>query len=81
MLDRLAFVLAVLCLSAAGVAAQVTAQDFMIRGNSLYSQKNYNSGGVVSEESMSDARQVKVRLFHDAAHPSALYVPLGQLES
>jgi uncharacterized protein len=46
--------------------------------NSLYSQKNYNSGGVVSRESMRDARAVTVRLLHDATHPSALYVPLGQ---
>jgi len=27
---------------------------------------------------MSDARAVTVTLFHDRAHPSALYVPLGQ---
>lgn len=46
--------------------------------NSIFSQKNYNSGGVVAEESMQDARSVMVRLFHDAAHPSALYVPLGR---
>jgi putative CocE/NonD family hydrolase len=45
--------------------------------NSIYSQKNYNSGGIVSEESMRDARTVTVRLFHDRAHPSALYVPFG----
>jgi putative CocE/NonD family hydrolase len=45
--------------------------------NSIYFQKNYNSGGVISEESMQDARPVKVMLFHDAQHPSALYVPLG----
>jgi len=46
--------------------------------NSIYSQKNYNSGGVVSDETSSDARPVVVRLFHDEQHPSALYVPLGQ---
>jgi hypothetical protein len=46
--------------------------------NLIYSQKNYNSGSVVAEESMKDARPVTVRLYHDAAHPSALYVPLGQ---
>jgi putative CocE/NonD family hydrolase len=45
--------------------------------NSIYSQKNYNSGGVVSEESMKDARRVDVTLFHDRAHPSVLYVPFG----
>lgn len=48
--------------------------------HSIYSQKNYNSGGVVSEESMRDARPVKVRLYHDPAHPSALYVPFGQAD-
>jgi putative CocE/NonD family hydrolase len=46
--------------------------------NSIYNQKNYNAGGVVSDESIEDARTVKVRLYHDAAHPSALYVPIGQ---
>jgi uncharacterized protein len=48
--------------------------------NSIYSQKNYNSGGVVSEESMKDARPVTVKLFHDQARPSALYVPFGHPE-
>jgi uncharacterized protein len=42
-----------------------------------FSQKNYNGGGVVAEESVADARPVTVRLFHDSAHPSALYIPLG----
>lgn len=46
--------------------------------NSIYAQKNYNSGGVISEESMKDARTVTVKLFHDEAHPSVLYVPIGQ---
>ncbi len=45
--------------------------------HSIYLQKNYNSGGVVSEESMQDARPVSVSLFHNHAHPSALYVPIG----
>ena len=49
--------------------------------NSIYSQKNFNSGGVVSKESMSDARPVTVRLFHSEQYPSALYVPLGRPES
>jgi len=48
--------------------------------NSIYSQKNYNSGGSVSHEQKTDARAVTVRLFHDREHPSALYVPLGQPE-
>jgi hypothetical protein len=46
--------------------------------NSIYTQKNYNSGKAVSEESMADARPVTVTLLHDKTHPSMLYVPLGQ---
>lgn len=49
--------------------------------NSIYAQKNYNSGGVVSEESMGDARPVTVRLLHDVAHPSVLCVPIGHPET
>jgi uncharacterized protein len=45
---------------------------------SIYSQRNHNSGGVVAHESMMDAEPVTVRLFHDADHPSALYVPYGR---
>jgi len=48
--------------------------------NSIYSQKNYNSGGDVSAESMKDARTVTVTLYHDRAHPSTLFVPMGQQE-
>jgi putative CocE/NonD family hydrolase len=46
---------------------------------SAFTEKNYNAGGVVAAESSRDGRAVKVTLFHDAAHPSALYVPIGQL--
>jgi hypothetical protein len=49
--------------------------------NRIHSQKNYNSGGVVIDESMQDARPVTVKLYHDARHPSALYVPIGQPEN
>jgi len=45
--------------------------------NSLYSEKNYNSGGVVAEETGKDARSVNVTLYHDAQHPSALLVPIA----
>jgi predicted acyl esterase len=41
--------------------------------NSIHYQKNYNSGGVVSEESMADARAVTVRL----SGASVLSIPLG----
>jgi len=40
-------------------------------------QKNYNSGKAVAEETMNDARTVTVRLYHDAAHPSSLSIPIG----
>jgi len=48
--------------------------------NSIYSQKNYNSGRPVCEESTQDARPVTVRLFHDETYPSVLHVPIGQAE-
>jgi uncharacterized protein len=47
--------------------------------NSVYWQRNYNSGGDVSRESIEDARTVTVRLFHDESRPSTLHVPIGQL--
>ena len=46
--------------------------------NSMSVEKNYNTGGVVAAESVKDARTVAVKLFHDARHPSALCVPIGQ---
>ncbi len=46
--------------------------------NSRNMEKNYNAGGVVAEESGRDARTVTVRLYHDAAHPSALYLPIAR---
>lgn len=45
--------------------------------NSIFYQRNHNSGGVVAGESMRDARPVRVALHHDQEHPSALYVPIG----
>jgi putative CocE/NonD family hydrolase len=45
--------------------------------NSIFTQKNYNSGKAVSEETMADARTVKAELFHDAQHASALTIPFG----
>jgi putative CocE/NonD family hydrolase len=44
--------------------------------NSIYLQKNYNSGGVVAEESGRDARVAHVTLYHDAEHPSCLELPI-----
>ncbi len=44
--------------------------------NSIYAQKNYNSGGVVADETAKDARTAHVVLYHDAEHPSALEIPV-----
>lgn len=45
--------------------------------DSPYAQRNYNSGGVVADESAKDAHSVTVTLYHDAEHPSALSVPIA----
>jgi putative CocE/NonD family hydrolase len=44
--------------------------------NSIHTQKNYNSGGVVAEESARDARVAHLTLYHDADHPSCLELPI-----
>ncbi len=44
--------------------------------NSIYTQKNYNSGGDVASETAKDARTAHITLLHDAAHPSALELPI-----
>jgi putative CocE/NonD family hydrolase len=44
--------------------------------NSIGTEKNYNSGGIVAEETAKDARTAHVTLLHDAEHPSALELPL-----
>jgi len=46
--------------------------------NSIYSTKNYNSGGVVAEESGKDARTAHITLYHDAEHPSFLELPVAK---
>ena len=43
--------------------------------NSIYIQKNYNSGGVVAEESGKDARTALITLYHDAEYQSYLEIP------
>jgi putative CocE/NonD family hydrolase len=40
--------------------------------NSIYNQKNYNSGGIVASETAADARVAHVTVYHDAEHPSFL---------
>lgn len=44
--------------------------------NTIYLQKNYNSGGNIAEESERDARTAHVTLYHDAAHTSFLEIPV-----
>jgi putative CocE/NonD family hydrolase len=44
--------------------------------NSIGSEKNYNSGGVVANETGKDARTAHVTLLHDAEHPSVLEIPV-----
>jgi hypothetical protein len=45
--------------------------------NSPAQQRNYNSGGVVADETAQDARTVTVTLHHDATHRSELLLPLA----
>jgi putative CocE/NonD family hydrolase len=44
--------------------------------NTLHLEKNYNSGGVVNEESGKDASTAHIKLYHDADHPSYLEIPI-----
>jgi putative CocE/NonD family hydrolase len=44
--------------------------------NSISWQKNYCSGGVVADETAKDARTCHVQVYHDAAHASAIQLPL-----
>jgi putative CocE/NonD family hydrolase len=46
--------------------------------NTIHLQKNYNSGGMVAEESKADARTAHVVVYHDADHPSHLVLPVIQ---
>jgi putative CocE/NonD family hydrolase len=45
--------------------------------NSPNWEKNYNSNGLVANESGKDARTVIVTVYHDGQHPSALYLPIA----
>jgi hypothetical protein len=53
---------------------------FLSAANSIQYEKNYNSGGVVADETMVDSRPVTVWIFHDAKRRSALYVPFAAPE-
>ena len=45
--------------------------------NSIFWQKNYNTGGVVSEESGRDSRPAHISIYHDSAHASAIQIPVN----
>jgi hypothetical protein len=42
--------------------------------NSIFWQKN--SGGVVADETVKDARTAHVKIYHDSEHASAIDLPL-----
>ena len=51
---------------------------FLRSPNSIYFEKNYNSGGVVADETAKDARVAHVTVYHDAQHRSVLVVPVAK---
>ena len=46
--------------------------------NSRQLEKNYNSGGVVAEETAKDAHTAHITIYHDAEHASYLELPVGE---
>jgi uncharacterized protein len=44
--------------------------------DTIYLEKNYNSGGNVAAETAKDARSAHVTLYQDAEHPSFLEIPV-----
>jgi putative CocE/NonD family hydrolase len=46
--------------------------------NSIGWQKNYNSGGVVSDETAKDARTAHIQIHHDATRASMIQLPLRE---
>jgi predicted acyl esterase len=46
--------------------------------NSINLQKNYNSGGVIADETAKDARTAHVKVYHDAQYPSTLELPIAE---
>jgi putative CocE/NonD family hydrolase len=44
--------------------------------NSIFWEKNYNTAGVVADETASDARTAHVKIYHDNTHASAIQLPL-----
>lgn len=46
--------------------------------NSILWQKNYNSGGLVADETAKDARTAHVQVYHDDYHASAIQIPFSK---
>jgi uncharacterized protein len=46
--------------------------------NTVFMQKNYNSGGDVNQETAKDARTAHVIVYHDAEHQSGLELPVDE---
>jgi hypothetical protein len=44
--------------------------------NTIYMEKNYNSGGVVAKETANEARTATITLYHDRDHPSFFELPI-----
>ncbi len=44
--------------------------------NTIYLQKNYNSGGVVAKETNKNARTAQITLYHDSGYRSYLEIPI-----
>ncbi len=49
--------------------------------DSLHTEKNYNTGGVVAAESGEQAKTVRVTLHHNLRHPSSLVIPFAAKSS
>lgn len=47
--------------------------------NSIHVEKNYNSGGVVEQETLKDARVAQISLFHSGLHLSFLELPVAAI--
>jgi len=46
--------------------------------NSINLEKNYNSGGIIADETAKDARTAHVKVYHDAQYPSKLELPIAE---
>jgi uncharacterized protein len=60
------------------IAAGSRLRVVMSSPNTVFMQKNYNSGGDVSQETAKDARTAHVIVYHDAEHQSGLELPVDE---